>query len=156
MSGTRIEEWGSRAQLERGLGKRPQTLPLGHSLLRAAARNGIIQKCGRKRLQEPGAEQRERGDGNWLGRWQQSQFRQTAEGLPGVPGTKPGWSANYRLLRTLSWLAQPSEERQASCVLRNFRQQSSLLGLEGNLGRVHSGLSFLHPPTLSVPQQGHP
>lgn len=31
------------AQLEIGLGKRPQTLPLGHSLPRATARNRIIR-----------------------------------------------------------------------------------------------------------------
>lgn len=75
MSWTRIEEQSGMAQLEIGLGKRPQALPLGHSMQRATARIRIIQKCGRKRPQEPGAEQsREMGGAAaGMGRRQQSQ-----------------------------------------------------------------------------------
>jgi hypothetical protein len=46
----------------------------------------------------------------------------------GVLGTKPGWPANYRLLKKLSWLT--NLPKKDPCVLRNHRQWSNLLYLE--------------------------
>lgn len=46
----------------------------------------------------------------------------------GVLRTKPGWPANYRLLKKLSWLT--NLPKKDPCVLRNHRQWSNLLYLE--------------------------